>query len=484
MRPWSQSVSRPRSLWGQTNVCKVPSAPLDEVVYFVTKSKQVALLASETTAPLAQQVVEQMRTTGSKLSTVRILPNLPKEPSRSSIEICLSSDPPLDDRAPGLIIFTSGTTGRPKGVVHRRSYTHETALAIGEGYDIDHSDVLLHLLPVHHTTGLGTSFFPFLCAGAMIEFRGAGSFNAAWVWDRWLRGGLTVLSAVPTIFMRLKWHFEREIAKLPTDQQLQYVAAAQQFRAFLCGSSALQDNVQEFWTQMRQGVPILTRYGATEFPGCLKVPAGIDHSRLPQGCVGMPVPGISIKLSDGDEGELLVKSPYMFAKYLDDPEATRQAHDSEGWFKTGDIARRDGDYYTIVGRASVDIIKSGGYKISAIDIERACLSLPYVAEAMVAGVADEEFGQLVGALIALKGSPSGSERDLTLGQLRSDLRSKLAGYKLPTVLRVVGGELPKGGTGKVQKKVLGPQFFPPGYEGIPEVQVWRNRKQAQPQARL
>jgi acyl-CoA synthetase (AMP-forming)/AMP-acid ligase II len=397
----------------------------------------------------------------------------------------MTSDPPLDDRAPGLIIFTSGTTGRPKGVVHRRSYTHETALAIGDGYDVDHNDVLLHLLPVHHTTGLGTSFFPFLCAGACIEFRGAGSFDAAWVWNRWLQGGLTVLSAVPTIFMRLKWHFEREISKLPVNQQLPYVAAAQQFRAFMCGSSALQDNVQEFWTQMRQGTPILTRYGATEFPGCLKVPANMDHKLLPRGCVGMPVPGLSIKLSEGDEGELLVKSPYMFSKYLHDPEATLNAHDSEGWFKTGDIARRDGRFYSIIGRASVDIIKSGGYKISALDIERECLSLPYVAEAMVAGVEDEEFGQLVGALIAVKSSAKGQgNAGLTLDQLRSDLRAKLANYKLPTVLRVVEGELPKGGTGKVQKKVLGPQFFPPGYEGIPEVQVWKSRKQGQVQARL
>jgi malonyl-CoA/methylmalonyl-CoA synthetase len=195
--------------------------------------------------------------------------------------------------------------------------------------------------------------------------------------------------------------------------------------------------------------------------------------------VGMPVPGLSIKLSEGDEGELLVKSPYMFSKYLHDSEATLAAHDSEGWFKTGDIARRDGGFYTIIGRASVDIIKSGGYKISALDIERECLTLPYVAEAMVAGVEDEEFGQLVGALIAVKGSTC-----LTLSQLRSDLRAKLAGYKLPTVLRVVEGELPKGGTGKVQKKVLGPHFFPPGYEAIPEVQVWKSRKDRRSQARL
>lgn len=441
----------------------------------------------------------------------------------------MSSDPSQDDRAPGIVIFTSGTTGRPKAVVHRRTYTHETATSIGEGYDIDHRDVLLHVLPVHHTTGLGTSFFPFLCAGACIEFRGGGSFDAEWVWDRFLQGGLTVFSAVPTIFMRLKWDFERRISKLAPGEVARYVAAANQFRVLLCGSSALQDNVQQFWTELRAGTPILTRYGATEFPGCLKVPMDADHKSLPKGCVGLPVPGVELKLSEDNQGELLVKSPYMFAKYVSfffkppfpppalslslfckkcrkklthtpkrarylyDPEATKHAHDEDGWFKTGDIARRDGDFYTIVGRASVDIIKSGGYKISATEIERECLNLPYVKEAMVVGVRDEEFGQRVGAVIAVKPGPqeeaapgaaaaAAAANNLTLQQLRADLRPSLANYKLPTILRVVEGELPKGVTGKLQKKVLGPELIPsPGYELLPEVQVWRR---AQPGGRL
>lgn len=292
----------------------VPSAPVDELIYFVEKSRQPLILSSTITTTLCQKVKASITQSGGSLSIVSILSNLPEMATRMPLDMVMSSGPPMDDRAPGLVIFTSGTTGRPKGVVHRRSYAHETALAIGEGYDVEHTDVLLHLLPVHHTTGIGTSFFPFLCAGACIEFKGPGSFDAAWVWERWLQGGLTVISAVPTIFMRLKWHFERAISKLTAEQQMPYIQAAQQFRAFMCGSSALQDNVQDFWTQMRNGVPILTRYGATEFPGCLKVPADMDHSHLPRGCVGLPVPGVDIKLSDGDEGELLVKSPYMFSK--------------------------------------------------------------------------------------------------------------------------------------------------------------------------
>lgn len=164
-----------------------------------------------------------------------------------------------------------------------------------------------------------------------------------------------------------------------------------------------------------------------------------------------------------------------------DPEATKNAHDAEGWYKTGDIARREESFYFIVGRASVDIIKSGGYKISALDIERACLTLPYVNEAMVVGVEDEEFGQRVGAVLAVK-----KASHVTLAKVRSTLSGQLAGYKLPTVLRVVEGEIPKGATGKVQKKILGPKLIPsPGYEEIAEVQVWKKSKEAElVQARL
>lgn len=172
----------------------------------------------------------------------------------------------------------------------------------------------------------------------------------------------------------------------------------------------------------------------------------------------------------------------MFSKYLFDPEATAGAHDEEGYYRTGDIARREGKYYYIVGRASLDIIKSGGYKISALDIERELLGLPYIAEAMVVGVDDEEFGQRVAALVSLQEEEmtdnflqtyGNNDYLLTLEEVRRDLRNRLAGYKIPTLLRIVDGELPKTATGKVQKKLLGPQFFPvPGYQECSEVQQW------------
>jgi malonyl-CoA/methylmalonyl-CoA synthetase len=137
-----------------------------------------------------------------------------------------------------------------------------------------------------------------------------------------------------------------------------------------------------------------------------------------------------------------------------------------------------------MGRASVDIIKSGGYKLSALDIERECLGLPYVEEVMCIGVEDEEFGQRVAAAVKLRDDQntyasdlSKGGKQLTIDNLRKDLRERLAGYKLPTILRVLDAEIPKTGTGKVQKKLLGPKLFPdPGWDNMPEIQVWRKDK--------
>ncbi|KAG9204537.1 hypothetical protein G6514_000996 [Epicoccum nigrum] len=278
--------------------------------------------------------------------------------------------------------------------------------------------------------------------------------------------------------MRMRRHYQRHLAKLPSVDLAKYIAGARQFRACLCGTSALPQPLNEFWATLMQK-RIIQRYGATEFGAIFKV--RLDDKRVPEGSVGQIASGIDVKLSDGNEGEILVKSPHMFSKYLQDPEATAKAHDEDGYFRTGDIARKEGSYYYIVGRASLDIIKTGGYKVSALDIERELLGLPYISEAMVVGVADEEFGQRVAALVSLQEEElsdafletyGNAEHILTIEDVRRDLRERLAGYKMPTLLRITSGELPKTATGKVQKKILGPKFFPLDYEACPEVQQW------------
>lgn len=294
-----------------TNWNIAPKNPVEEAAYFVQKANQVAIIHSSAASELAHSVADYVNRQGFNLGCFDVLPHLPQKPELSPYDITISSTKFLDGNAPGIVIFTSGTTGKSKGAVMRRSYTYETATAIGDGYEIVPTDVILHVLPVHHTTGLGTSFFPFLNFGACIEFQ-TNSFDPAWVWQRWRQGGITVFSGVPTIYMRLKWYFEKHISSLPSMEQQEFINAANQLRALLCGSSALVDSVQHFWTSLRQR-PILARYGASEFPGCIKIGAEPDPN-LPVGSVGTAIPGVELKLSEGDHGELLVKSPWMFSK--------------------------------------------------------------------------------------------------------------------------------------------------------------------------
>lgn len=196
---------------------------------------------------------------------------------------------------------------------------------------------------------------------------------------------------------------------------------------------------------------------------------------VPDGNVGTASVEVQVKIDgvkDGGQGELLVKSLHMFSCYLDDEEVTRKSLYENGYYKTGDIARKKGSYWFILDRASIDILKSGGYKISALDIERDLLTLASVNEAVVVGVPDDEFGQSMAAVLTIRKRGGTTTSKVSLAKLRYDLQSRLAGYKLPTTLRVFDGELPRNATGKVVKKTLGSLCFT-NYEKDPYVQVWQ-----------
>lgn len=458
--------------------------PPQEALYFIKNSRAVAMLTASSALRLGTNLEKLIKDDNprSSFTCIPITPKPTKRPLHPT-EIIVSSDTYLDDNAPGVVIHTSGTTGPPKGAVMRRGFIHDEALAVVDHYDVSKDDVLLHVLPVHHATGIGMMFFPFLIGGALQEFK-SGSFDPAWTWERWKQGGTTFFSGVPTIYMRMMRHFEQHLARRPDVQA--YIDGARGLRACICGTSALPKPIADWWFGLL-GQHILLRYGMTETGAVFKV--HLNDQNVPDGSVGNVFAGVDIRLSegkegDGDVGQILAKSPGMFSKFLFDPEATAASHTADGYYKTGDIAREEGGYYFIMGRASVDIIKSGGYKISALDIEREILALPYVQEVMVVGVADAEFGERVAAAICLKNRedmPSGQSevKQLSIKELRQDLRERLAGYKLPTVLRVLPTELPKSGTGKVVKKLLGPTFFPhESYKDMPEVEVWNRQDQS------
>ncbi|ODH47171.1 hypothetical protein GX48_06725 [Paracoccidioides brasiliensis] len=426
--------------------------PVKEASYFVLKAKCAAILYSSDGGKLADPLAAHLeKTTSENIGCIHIARHFRTCPLPQG-DIVLSSDKYLDDNGPGVVVFTSGTTGPPKGAVMRRAYLHDTSAAVADHFGVTEKDEW--------------QFRRGLDVGALEERR------------------LAYILWIPTIYMRMMRYFERTIDPLPPHEVYQYIAGARQFRALLCGTSALPTPVQEFWTKILGGRTILSRYGASEI-GPVFTPS-VESDPVPSGSVRSVFPGTTVKLSDGEEGEMLIKGPYMFSKYLYDEVATAEAHDTDGFYKTGDVARREGNCYFIPGRAPLDILKSGGYKISALDIERKILGLPYVSEVMVVGAADDEFGQRVAAVVSLRDDQTMHRcaengwvgKDFTLDVLRGDLRKNLAAYKIPTLLRVVEGELPKSGTGKIVKKVLSPKFFPADYHREFEVQVWDSNKKA------
>lgn len=455
--------------------------PSGELAYYVEKTQSCMILASAKVIPAAKSLERKVQDERKGLVALPIDPaslNRDKSEGVTLSKIRVSSDSPPNPSKPGIIIFTSGTTGPPKAVVLRVSTITTGAQSLAGQLDLQPTDTLLHLLPVHHATGVNLSFFPFLQAGACIEFK-QGGFDAQWTWDRWHRGDLTHFTGVPTIYMRLMRHWEQVASTLAPKDQQGYRDGAAGIKIMFCGTSALPRLIDQFWREIRDGRPIIQRYGSTETQIAINMSLR-DSQAVPNGSVGTASVGVELQIAgvpedrDG-EGELLVKSPYMFSCYLHDDINTRAVHDQDGYYKTGDIAKRQGEYYFILGRASIDILKSGGYKISALDIEREILALPYVNEVMVVGVPDDEFGQRVGAVVTLRKDMSTDTGTLTLESLRKDLRSRLAGYKLPTLLRVVKEELPKNATGKVVKKTLGPMYFPTNYQQDPDVQMWQSQ---------
>ena len=432
------------------------AAPNEIQHYFRTCGIQIMLLGGMTTSHA---------TAGQAILTSRVSDDRHQNPLPAS-SIAISSAHALDCSRGGLAVFTSGTTGPPKACILPREILCSGTQTIADHFRITSDDTVLHCLPVHHAAGILISFLPFILCGGCVEF-GSGSFKPDAVWQRWRRGGLTAFTGVPTMYARLMQYYETQL--LPTQGPVldECLQGARAIRLLLCGTSALPKPLRLKWSNVTRGRRILERYGTTEFSGLILMAP--DHaSSVPDGSVGTLLPGVEVQLSNGDEGEILVKAPAMFLEYLGQPEATRAAHDEHGFYRTGDIARREGPHYFILGRASTDILKSGGYKISALDIEREILGLPYVAEVAVVGVVDEEFGQRVAAAVVL--SDRYSQR-LDINHLRNDLRTSLAGYKLPTVLWVAAS-LPKTAMGKVQKKTLVKQVFE-NEEFVGQIQVWK-----------
>jgi malonyl-CoA/methylmalonyl-CoA synthetase len=333
-----------------------------------------------------------------------------------------------------LIVYTSGTTGKPKGVVTTHAQHQVQIDALLAAWEWTANDNALLVLPLHHVHGIVNVLGSALAAGARCEM--LPQFEPDTAWSRLASGEVTVFSAVPTIYYRLIAAWDAA----PPAVQRAWSDGARRARLMMSGSAALPPRTLERWREIT-GHTLLERYGMTETGMILSNPL---HGERRPGTVGAPLPGVEIRLADG---EIEVKGPGVFSEYWQRPDDTRDAF-RDGWFRTGDVAVLEDGAYRLLGRTSTDIIKTGGYKVSALEIEDAAREHPAVADCAMVAAHDEEWGERVRAFVELRPGQS-----LTLDELRDSLRERLAPYKLPRELHVVDA-LPRNAMGKVNKPAL------------------------------
>ena len=342
--------------------------------------------------------------------------------------------PEVDADRPALILYTSGTTARPKGVVHTHRSIHACA-KLTEFVDLGESDTVLLMTSVMHASGVFVQMVPGLIVGATIVLIPA--FQAAAVLDAAERHNCTWSAALPTM---LQFVLEEQAAR----------PRRTGFRTFIAGGDTVPLALHERFQQLF-GMPVLELFGMTEsVPTC----SNLKNARRP-GSIGRLLGSVEARivgltgrdLSDGEIGEMAVRSPGNFIGYWNDPVETAAALES-GWLMTGDLVRRDGDgYFWFEGRKK-QIIVRGGANISPQEVEEALYQHPAVLEAGVIGLPDPVYGERVVAFVTLRPGKVVAEQEL-----REFAQKRLSDHKVPERIEFLEA-LPKGPTGKVQRRAL------------------------------
>ncbi|CAF1336230.1 unnamed protein product [Adineta steineri] len=396
-------------------------------------------------------------------------------------DLLLSTTIDRSERSNALIIYTSGTSGKPKGCVLTFDTIQAHVDSMIKAWEWTKDDVVLHVLPLHHVHGLINALLTPLFIGATVVM--LPHFDATKAWEHLVQPGferhITVFTAVPTIYSKLIQDYESKLASRPQTREFVREQCSQMIRLMMCGSAALPESIHRRWYEIT-GHSLLERYGMTECGMALTNP--LDGARIP-GSVGRPMPSVNIRIArenttspmgyetlvDADsentkievqntgepiEGELLIQSPTLFKEYWRKRNETRATFTIDGsYFKTGDVCRYDPvkNVFSIRGRQSMDIIKRAGYKISALDIERILLEHKNISECSVIGIDDSTLGQKIVAMIVPKSL--NNITDLTIDNVRKYSKEYLPNYSLPDSITILD-HIPRNAMGKVNKKEL------------------------------
>lgn len=383
----------------------------------------------------------------SPLSTESGIPLVSVKSLLSMVPVVL---PEVNSDRRAMILYTSGTTSKPKGVVTNHVHIEAQITTLVKAWEWEKNDRILNVLPLHHVHGIINVMLCALWVGACCDF--LPRFKPDKVWERIASGKFTLFMGVPTMYYKLISNWESRTK----NEQKELSDAASKLRLMVSGSAALPVSVLEKWRDIT-GHTLLERYGMTE------IGMGLTNSYRGErraGHVGLPFENVSIKLVDpklnevasGEPGEILIKGPSVFKEYWKKPAATRAAFTKDGWFRTGDMAVFDHGSYKILGRNSVDIIKSGGYKISALEIEDLLRTHPIVKDCAVVGVPDEEWGEIIAAVIV------SDKKTVDFETLNNWLKERLPSYKLPRKIQL-SAQLPRNVLGKVTKTLIKKEFL-------------------------
>ena len=422
-----------------------PSHPIGELTHAIREARVEIVFVTDN---LLDKVADLGRSC--PVRAVRYIDDVPRDRDDASRDdLTKSPEPEPDDGA--LVIFTSGTTGAPKAALHTHASLAAQIDSLAEAWGWTGADKILHALPLNHVHGIVNAWMCAHAVGAEVTF--CAKFSATEWWrsvadrDDGTHATTTIFMGVPTMYVRLIQSYD---AVESEERRRQMSAGASRLRLCVSGSAACPVPVAKRWSEIAGGKELLERYGATEIGMALSQP--LAGRRVP-GRVGHPLPGVQVKLVDG---ELRVKGPGVFGGYVGRPEATAACFDELGFFITGDATEYDENLgYRIMGRTSVDIIKHGGYKLSALEIESAVLEHPGVGECAVCGVPDDVYGEIVGCVLApgpaSDGAPVSPPPDAE--ELRAFLKDRMASYKAPGVVVVVDA-VPRNAMGKVNKRSL------------------------------
>ena len=402
------------------------SATESELIHYLKDSK-ISLLISD------KEGSEKLR----KLATNLQIPLITTDDLQGKEEGTL---PEIGVERRAMILYTSGTTNKPKGVVSTHGNIEAQISSLVNAWEWNENDQIPLILPLHHIHGIINSLSCPLWIGAKVDILGA--FEVEKVVKAVCENDYTVFTAVPTIYFSL-------IDKLEGMDEKELDLAKEKFktmRLMMSGSAALAPEIHKKWSDLTEQ-SLLERYGMTEIGMALSNP--LNGEKRP-GSVGQALPKVEVCLMEDNKviteenipGEVMIKGPQVFLEYWNQERMTEDSF-FEGWFKTGDVAELVDGYYKILGRDSVDIIKSGGYKISALEIEDVLLRHPKIKECAVVGIPDQKWGEVVAVALC-------SSENLTLEEIQTWSSDFLSDYKTPRNLKIFK-ELPKNAMGKVVK---------------------------------